>query len=167
MEVDCKVSKLWINLLEEEKKLPPTYQAVTANEIKLIHQEGVECRLVSGEFEGQEGTVKSTTTTAMLRLNEGKSFTFQLPSNHHACVYVLEGEGLIQQNASYLPHQFVQFAQEEGSIELHANIATKVLILSGLPIDEPLVTYGPFVAASETAIRQAMFDYQQGMFGQM
>lgn len=159
--------QLWINLLDEDKKLPPTYQAVTANEINLIQQDGIECRLISGEFEGQKGPVKSSTITAMLRMNEGGVFTFHLPSNHHACVYVLEGEGVIQQNTTYQPHQFFQFAQEEGSIELHAHMATKVLILSGLPIDEPLVTYGPFVATSETAIRQAMINYQQGLFGEL
>ena len=112
-------------------------------------------------------TVNSSTITAMLRMNEGSVFSFQLPADHHACVYVLEGEGDIQQHSSYQQHQFLVFEKEEGNIQLHAKTASKLLILSGLPIDEPLVTYGPFVVNSDAEIRLAMFDYQQGKFGEM
>ncbi|OYV73517.1 MAG: quercetin 2,3-dioxygenase, partial [Acidithiobacillus ferrivorans] len=56
-------------------------------------------------------------------------------------------------------------AGQEFSIE--ANSDASVLLLSGEPIDEPIVGYGPFVMNSEGEIKQAIADFNSGRFGEM
>jgi len=63
--------------------------------------------------------------------------------------------------------QLVQFDQDGDSVELEANTDATVLVLSGEPIDEPVVGQGPFVMNSEEEIRQAFDDFRSGRFGQM
>ena len=51
-----------------------------------------------------------------------------------------------------------------GEITLEANSDASLLILSGEPIDEPVVMHGPFVMNTAYEIRQAMVDFQSGRF---
>ena len=66
-------------------------------------------------------------------------------------------------NAFFWP--LVLLDRQGGDIRLEANSEASVLILSGEPIDEPVVMHGPFVMNTADEIRQAMVDFQSGKFG--
>jgi len=57
------------------------------------------------------------------------------------------------------------FKNTEGEILLEANTDAKLLLMAGDPINEPLVTHGPFVMNTQTEILEAMRDYQNGKMG--
>jgi redox-sensitive bicupin YhaK (pirin superfamily) len=61
--------------------------------------------------------------------------------------------------------QFALLDRSGGEVRLEANGEASVLVLSGEPIDEPVVMRGPFVMNTEGEIRQAMIDFQSGRFG--
>ncbi|MNW09390.1 hypothetical protein D3C71_2063720 [compost metagenome] len=61
--------------------------------------------------------------------------------------------------------QFGLMGREGGAITLDASSEATVLVLSGEPIDEPVVMHGPFVMNTEDEIRQAFADFQNGSFG--
>lgn len=157
--------QLWINTPKSEKMNPPTYQPITKNEIVLIEKEGVEFRLISGKYEGQKGPAKSDVITAMLRMKANSEFTLNFPANHHVTFYVLEGEVNLNTNQTMKQHDLVVFEQSNDEILLNAKADSKLLIMAGVPINEPMVTHGPFVMNSETEILEAMRDYQQGKMG--
>ena len=157
--------QLWINTPKAEKMNPPTYQPITKNEIVLIEKEGVEFRLISGKYEGKKGPAKSEVVTAMLRMKTNSEFSLNFPADHNVTFYVLEGELSLNTNQIIKQHDLVVFEQSADEILLNAKTDSKILIMAGVPINEPMVTHGPFVMNSETEILEAMRDYQQGKMG--
>lgn len=156
--------QLWINLPAAKKMTPPYYQPITKEEIVLTEKDGVEFRLVSGTYGGKKGPADSNVITATMRMKEGSTFTLDLPVENNSCIYVLEGLVLIN-NVQIDKNSLIEFANEEGSIQIAATATAKLLVLSGAPINEPLVTHGPFVMNTQTEIMEAMRDYQQGKMG--
>jgi len=144
---------------------PPSYQPITKNEIVLIEKEGVEFRLISGKYEDKKGPAKSDVVTAMLRMKTNSEYTLHFPADHNVTFYVLEGELSLNTNQSIKQHDLVVFEQSADEILLNAKADSKLLIMAGVPINEPMVTHGPFVMNSETEILEAMRDYQQGKMG--
>ena len=157
--------QLWINTPMAEKMNPPTYQPITKNEIVLIEKEGVEFRLISGKYQDKKGPAKSDVVTAMLRMKANSEFTLNFPADHNVTFYVLEGELSLNANQTIKQYDLVVFEQSADEILLNATADSKLLIMAGLPINEPMVTHGPFVMNSETEILEAMRDYQQGKMG--
>jgi quercetin 2,3-dioxygenase len=157
--------QLWINLPSEDKMKVPSYQAITSNEINVIEKEGIEFRLVSGKMNEQIGPAHSNVITAMLRMKAGSEYSLHLPSQNNSAIYILEGELLLNNETNCEQYNLVLFSQEDGEIKLYASSDSKLLILSGEPIDEPLVTHGPFVMNTQTEILEAMRDYQEGKMG--
>jgi len=144
---------------------PPSYQPITKEEIILIEEGGVQFRLVSGEWNGQYGPAKSPVLTAMLRMDTGSTFHCPRPATHNVLIYVLEGSIEINETTTAGRYELAIFDQAEGDILIKANASVKLLLLSGEPIDEPLVTHGPYVMNTQTEIMEAMRDYKDGKMG--
>lgn len=157
--------QLWINTPKAEKMNPPSYQPITKNEIVLIEKEGVEFRLISGKYNDKKGPAKSDVVTAMLRMKANSEFSLNFPADHNVTFYVLEGELSLNSNQTIKQHDLIVFEKSADEILLNTKTDSKLLIMAGVPINEPMVTHGPFVMNSETEILEAMRDYQQGKMG--
>ena len=157
--------QLWVNTPRALKMEPASYQPITSDEIVLIEKEGVEFRLVSGTYMDKKGPAKSDVFTAMLRMKSGSDYTLNFPPTHNVIFYVLEGQVKINGEKFALQHSLIVFENTDSDILLEAGDDTKLLLMAGEPINEPLVTHGPFVMTSQTEIMEAMRDYQQGKMG--
>lgn len=157
--------QLWINLSAADKMLAPTYMSVFKNMIPTLTQKGVELAVVSGEYKNLLGPAPSKAFTGMLKMEAEATLDLEFAANENVCVYVLEGKVVLNTSHEIEEHTLAVFKNEAGSIYLKCLQASKLLVMAGAPINEPMVSYGPFVMNSQTQIMEAMRDYQEGKMG--
>jgi redox-sensitive bicupin YhaK (pirin superfamily) len=157
--------QLWINLPKSKKMQAPSYQPLTKEDIEVISSDKVELRLVSGNYEDKKGPAESDVFTAMMKMKSGGKFSFSFPEHHNVAIYVLEGTVTVNSKQNATQNDLVVFAGHGEEIWLEAGSDSKMLVLAGEPIDEPLVTHGPYVMNTQTEIMEAMRDYKDGKMG--
>ncbi|MDB5376471.1 MAG: Pirin-like protein [Rubritepida sp.] len=163
--------QLWVNLPARDKNAEPGYQSLLARDIPSIElPEGAgTLRVIAGVYGGKRGPAHTFTPIDLwdVRLRQGGAASFALPEGHTVAVVVLRGAVQVNGDAVAREAQFVLLDRKGGEITLEANGDASLLILSGEPIDEPVVMHGPFVMNTADEIRQAMADFQSGRFGEI
>ena len=102
-----------------------------------------------------------------VRLNAGKSVTLDLHAGRNTALVVLKGTVQVNGQELVREGQLALFERDGDQFALESNNDAMFLLLSGEPIDEPIVGHGPFVMNTEQEIHQAFADFQSGQFGQM
>ena len=102
-----------------------------------------------------------------VRLNAHGRAQFTFPEHHNVAFLVMSGEVTLNGTSEAAQHDFVVFGNDGTQITIEARSAAQVLVLSGEPIDEPVVQYGPFVMNSEREILDAFHDFNSGKFGEL
>jgi redox-sensitive bicupin YhaK (pirin superfamily) len=126
-------------------------------------------RVIAGQFAAARGPARTFTPINVwdLRLTAGASVTLPVPEGHTTALAVLVG-ALRATDAETIDSAEVALFERDGEvISVSASKDTTALVLSGEPIDEPIVGSGPFVMNSHSEIRQAFADYQSGKMGQL
>jgi redox-sensitive bicupin YhaK (pirin superfamily) len=162
--------QLWVNLPKAHKMDPPRYQTLTAQQMGQIQlpDSGGHVRVIAGEHGGVKGPAKTFTPVSMfdIHLNPAGQATFSVATPDNALLLAMQGEVEINgEIASAL--DLVLFENEGERITVRARQEARFLLLSGEPIDEPVVQYGPFVMNTEQEIRQAIEDFNHGKFGEL
>jgi hypothetical protein len=102
-----------------------------------------------------------------MRLRQGKQTEFDLPEGWTAAVVVLHGTVLVNGVEIVREGQLVSLDRSANGVSLEANNPATLLVLSGEPIDEPIVGHGPFVMNTPGQINEAIQDFASGRFGRM
>lgn len=161
--------QLWVNLPAKAKNADPGYQTLLDADIPAVDlPDGAgRLRVIAGEFDGRKGPAKTFTPIDIydVRLNRGGVATLRPREGHTVAVVVLKGTVQINGGEIAREAQFALLDRSGGEVRLEANGEASVLVLSGEPIEEPVVMRGPFVMNKESEIRQAMIDFQSGRFG--
>lgn len=163
--------QLWVNLPSEHKMTEPGYQTLLDAEIPSValpDGAGV-VRVVAGEFDGRKGPAHTYTPMHVwdLRLDQDGTARLELPEGWNSMLVVLHGTVQVNGNEIARDGQLVTLDAEGEDVVLEANNEATVLVLSGEPIDEPVVGHGPFVMNTSEEIRQALKDYSSGDFGRI
>ncbi|CAD5199830.1 pirin family protein [Pseudomonas sp. FEN] len=164
--------QLWVNLPARDKSAAAGYQGILDSDIPRIalKDQAGSLRLIAGEFDGQRGPARTFTPMDVwdIRLAGGKTVALDLHEGRSTVLVVLRGSVRVNDEQLAQPGQLVVFERAGSAVSLHAGDGEAlVLLLSGEPIDEPIVGHGPFVMNSEAEIHQAFADFQAGRFGQM
>lgn len=163
--------QLWVNLPARDKSAPAGYQSILASDIPNVALKGQagSLRLIAGEFAGQHGPARTFTPMDVwdIRLNSGATTTLDLHAGRNTALVVLRGTVQVNGQERVQTGQLALFEREGEALSLQAEGDAIVLLLSGEPIDEPIVGHGPFVMNSEAEIHQAFVDFQSGRFGRM
>lgn len=163
--------QLWVNLPAKDKMATPGYQTLMNADIPVIDlpDNAGTVRVIAGDYAGSKGPAKTFTPVDIwdVRLKSGQTTTLKLPEGHSVSVVVLGGTVLVNDTDVVREAQFALFDREGGDITIEANSDAKLLVLSGEPINEPVVTHGPFVMNTAAEIRQAVTDLNAGKFGEL
>jgi quercetin 2,3-dioxygenase len=161
--------QLWVNLPAKDKSVAPGYQTLLAGGIPLVSLPDAAgtLRVIAGRFGDTTGPARTFTAINIwdVRLGRGKIATLDVPEGHTVSALVLSGTVEINGQEIAREAQTVLLGREGGSVTVEANSDAKLLVLTGEPIDEPVVAHGPFVMNSVAEIKQAMLDYESGKFG--
>lgn len=163
--------QLWVNLPAKDKSAEPGYQTLLNADIPTVElpNGAGTLRVIAGCFDQAQGPAHTFTPINMwdVRLKRGKSVTLDVPSGHTLSVLVLSGTIEVNGQEIVREAQMVLLGRKGGGVAIEANGNTKLLVLTGEPIDEPVVAQGPFVMNTAAEINQAMLDYQSGELGTM
>jgi quercetin 2,3-dioxygenase len=165
--------QLWLNLPPEKKLMDTRYRDLRAEDATVIRDEGVEVRLHAGEHHGQRGVAPAEFevpfTLIDAQLAGGARFVHELPGDHAAVLYVVEGGLALGPDRPVVgSNQLAWFeAGDPGASELaiEAEANSRFIAFSAAPIGAPVVAQGRFVMNTIEEINQALEDYKAGRFG--
>src|SRR5690349_4531346 len=160
--------QLWLNLPAKDKMRAPWYRDIATEEIpEFVTDEGVRVRVIAGASHGIGGAMQREVTEPTyldIALPAGATFSHALPAGHNAFVYVYRGG--VKVEGTDVPVQRMAILDNNGGdgVRITAPAASRVLLIAGKPLNEPIAQYGPFVMNSNEEIFQAVQDYQNGRF---
>ena len=163
--------QLWVNLPAKDKMSKPRYQTVLDQDIPAIAlpDGSGTVRVIAGEYAGHRGPARTFTPVNVwdIRLKQGKSANFIVHEGHTLALIVLHGTVMVNGIEIARAAQMVLLDRAGTGASIEADSDATVLLLSGEPLDEPVVGYGPFVMNTQAEIAQAVEDFNNGRFGQM
>jgi hypothetical protein len=168
--------QLWVNLPQQDKMIPPRYQEIPSAQIPVAQTEegSVTVRVIAGEALGAKAVIETRTPIIYLHftLQPGATLVQPVPKEYNAFAYVLEGVGLFgAERERGDDGQMVLFAQDGPEVTIANSVDAEkpldLLLIAGIPLNEPVVRYGPFVMNTEAEILQAIEDYRQGRMGRI
>ncbi|UOD51071.1 pirin family protein [Orrella daihaiensis] len=159
--------QLWLNLPAERKMIKPSYRDISPDSIpEFTTDDGVLVRVIAGHSHGMPGAVTRPDTEPLfldLHLPANTSFTQAIPKGHHAFVYTYRGNAQIA-GTTVADRQMGILTDDGEALEVTANEPSRLLLIAGKPLNEPIAQYGPFVMNTTEQIHQTLQDYRAGQF---
>jgi redox-sensitive bicupin YhaK (pirin superfamily) len=163
--------QLWVNLPRTQKMSSPRYQTITKQEIPVARLgAGAHARIIAGELNGLKGPAATFTPINVfdIRMDAGSRAELNIPEGHNTGLILLRGDVQLNSSEALAGEAKIALLSPSGnSIQLEAETDSLLLLLSGQPLNEPVVSYGPFVMNTQAEIRQAMEDYRAGKMGRL
>jgi redox-sensitive bicupin YhaK (pirin superfamily) len=166
-----RMVQLWVNLQARDKMSKPGYQSILKADIPIVALPAAagDLRVIAGDYAGAKGAARTFTPMNIwdVKLKADAEVTLPAPAGHTTLVNVLSGHITLDNGETAGEATLVRFSRDGEGLHLKANGDTTLLVLTGTPIDEPVVGYGPFVMNSMAEIRQAVDDVNSGRFGEI
>lgn len=164
-----EIIQLWVNVPQINKMDQPAYFPLHAEDTPtwIAEDNGTKVMVVAGRFKDVIGKIKTYTpiNTWRVSMKAGAQLEFHLPSDHQAFFYLLHGELKLKGYGMVEEKNVIYFNQDGEGFDISATTESEILVMSGLPINEPVKQYGPYVMNSQTEIMEAIRDYQMGKMG--
>lgn len=164
-----EIIQLWVNTPAAHKMDQPAYYPLHMEEIATVKEDDgkVDVHVVAGELLGTKGSIPtlSAVNAAMINAKKNGKIFIPIPQNHNVIVYLLDGKLSIDDYGLTEKLNLVNFKNDGEGIGFEAIEDTRVLLVSGEPLNEKVAKHGPFVMNNETQILEAMRDYQMGKMG--
>jgi quercetin 2,3-dioxygenase len=166
-----RMVQLWVNVPATDKKAAPGYQSITSAAIPVVDlADGAgRVRVIAGEHGSVRGPARTFTplTIRDIDLAADAEVTLDLVDGHTAMLVVLSGHVTVNDSTGAGEAEVVHLSRDGEAVRIRADGVSTLLVLTGEPIDEPVVGHGPFVLESEAALHAAFDDYRNGRFGRL
>lgn len=163
--------QLWVNLPAKDKMSTPGYQAIHSDSIPVhtLADEAGTVRIIAGEYAGERGPARTFSPINVwdIRLNGGAQLQLPAVDGWNTAIVVLKGAVRVNGQDEAGEAQMVLLDPRGSDVQLETREGAVLLLLSGEPIDEPIVGYGPFVMNSQEEITQAIDDFNSGRFAKI
>ncbi|HJV94297.1 MAG TPA: pirin family protein [Azonexus sp.] len=160
--------QLWLNLPAKDKMTAPNYRDIPSAVIpEFTTEDGVRVRVIAGASQGVAGAVQRQQTEPLyldLHLPAGSRFVQPIPAGHNAFTYTYRGRVSIDGTEVADRHMAILANDGGAAVSIEAPEDSRVLIVAGRPLNEPIAQYGPFVMNTGEEIQQTLRDYQAGKF---
>ncbi len=169
--------QLWVNLPAALRRTQPAYQALPADELTSVAGDGWRATVVAGELFGGRGPARTHTPIGYARITIDPGTTVRIPvaAGHTGAVYAIDGRAEVGPDGQPLEaHHLAVFERTEGEIVLTvppgddrpgSPTPFDAMLLTGEPIGEPMVRYGPFVMNTRAELEEAVADFNAGRMG--
>ncbi len=163
--------QLWVNLPAKHKTAAPGYQTLSSAQIpgvSLPENAGV-VRVIAGEYAGAKGPARTFTPIQLwdVHLRAGAAVELPLAEGHTTALLVQSGRVVLEGERAAGEGDLAIYHRAGNGLTLQATADTRLLVMSGEPIAEPIVGHGPFVMNSRAEILQAFEDYELGKMGEL
>jgi redox-sensitive bicupin YhaK (pirin superfamily) len=163
--------QLWVNLPKASKMSAPGYQTILNADIPSVDLEGGAGRLrvIAGSFLGHKGPAHTFTPILLydIQLNAGHRVQLGMPTGHNTSIFVLQGRASVNGSRKAGEAELIVCKRNGSQVTVEAQEDSRLLVMSGEPIEEPIARYGPFVMNTREELIQAAQDYQAGKMGHL
>jgi redox-sensitive bicupin YhaK (pirin superfamily) len=159
-------TQLWVNLPQKDKMTHPAYRDITADQIPVLAEEGVEVRIISGSYKGTDGPMSAEYVKALyldIQLKPNIPFTFALPKEETLFLYIVRGSILTDdQTVPY--HRAVLFDQGDEMQLKAGEEGARFFLHAAMPLNEPIAWAGPIVMNTREELSVARNELSKGTF---
>lgn len=168
--------QLWVNLPKADKMIQPEYQEIPSEKIPVAKTADgkISVKVIAGESLGSRAIINTRTPITYLHftVQPGSETAQLIPKSYNAFCYVIKGKGLFGKDRIEAEKgKAVIFKKDGEQVTIASARSSKspleVLFIAGIPLNEPIARYGPFVMNSNAEISQAVLDYQNGKLGRI
>ena len=167
--------QLWINLRKTDKWIKPDYQDVPSTRIPQVSTPDgkVSAKVIAGNYLNAKAVINTLTPILYLHftLQPGAQVVQSVPQNYNAFAYIINGKGLFGKDETAVGEKNLIVFENDGDIisirESDAKSPLDVLLIAGMPLNEPIVQYGPFVMNTREEIDKTLEDYRNGRIGKI
>lgn len=163
--------QLWLNLPAKDKMRAPWYRDFNGDEVpRFTTEAGVAVKVIAGASHGVDGAVQREVTQPIyldIDLPAGASYSQLLPEGHNAFVFVYRGAVRVG-DKDVAAGRMAILANTAGAdgVNVHALDASRLILVAGQPLNEPIAQYGPFVMNTQAEVFQAVEDFRGGKLGE-
>ncbi len=160
--------QFWVNTPAKYKMEAPYYLPLSAEQTPKIKLENTCIGVVAGSFMGVLGPAKTYSPQTLLRIDATSACSIELPlpKHYNTLLYLLKGS-LSVDDEKVPPKTMIWYKNDGDLLNINISEASQFIILSGEPIGEPVVSYGPFVMNNNEELQQAVSDFQDGKMGEL
>lgn len=162
--------QLWLNLPAADKMCVPWYRDFAAAELPAYRTAaGAAVTVIAGTSRDVQGAVSRPQTQPLyldIALPAGVAFEERLAAELNAFIVVYRGAVMVADDTvTALQLAILDTDPAADGVRLTAMEDSRLLLVAGRPLQEPIVQHGPFVMNDEQEIYQAISDYRQGRLG--